>query len=509
MTMQKIILALIAVSLCSGSAAHAQCTGSQFQPNYLGAEVYGYEQYFGNQLWNSDNTGTSFGGPWMLYFTKNFGFHGGAIGTYPSGTPVRDTPLGRVLIGLFVLQNSYSPMATTDDDLSGPIVRWAFPLSYQQYYSNSDLDLECSDLNTFAKFNYTAVYVNGGWLGPTYFQEFSGAWYNESPIERASTIFHEAIHHTGREHDCGSSDSSWQYHGAYYYQTCWLMDYFEEANNFTNSTLKLWAAEQANARMYDGVFCQQPPADVLNWPGAGPFPANYYGGDQPGDNQGNCAPGAVYCGCPKGYVAVPPNGNCLTCSDAGAGVQPNGTCCAPGQVWAAKSNSCCPKNAVAGGGLCCNGGLICGSECCRNGEVCSNGHCSFGQACGNQVCGLVAPVCCGSGSSAVCCTANQCINGQCCPQARACGSTCCGPTQFCNGGTCATGCGQGTDICTAPTGASMCCPLYQCNNPANDNVCTANCCPSGCCAPGQVCCNSTGTPGDLGCHNQSDCFVAQ
>jgi hypothetical protein len=496
---------LIAASVCSGKASYAQCKGSQFQPRFLGSEDYAAERYFGNQLWQANNTPTSYGGKFISYFIPSFGIHGGAVGNYSPLTPIRDTPIGRVLDGLFVLENSYSPMATSDNDLSGPIVRWAFPMSYQQYYDDGNFDLECSDLNTFAQFIYQGVYVDGQWRGPTYFKEGSGAWYNESPIERASTLFHEAIHHTGREHDCGSSDSSWQYNGAYYYQTCWLMDYFEEANNFTNATLKLWAAEQANARMYDGVFCQTPPADVLNWVGAGPFPADSSGGDKPGDNKGQCASGAVYCGCPLGYLAVPPNGNCLTCSAAGAGVQPNGACCPAGQVWATQSKTCCQKGAIANGGLCCEGGTICGSECCTNGEVCSpQGHCGFGQACGNAFCGVAAPVCCGGAS---CCTANQCINNQCCPQSRACGGTCCAANQFCNNGACVNGCPDGMDISTSPTGSTMCCPLYQCST--SDTGCVVNSCPGTCCGQGQVCCTTDGIPGHLGCHSQSACFVAQ
>jgi hypothetical protein len=61
------------------------------------------------------------------------------------------------------------------------------------------------------------------------------------------------------------------------------------------------------------------------------------------------------------------------------------------------------------------------------------------------------------------------------------------------------GCPQGEDISTAPDGTVTCCPLYQCNNPSNDNICVANSCPGGiCCLPNQVCC-PTVLPGHYRC----------
>jgi hypothetical protein len=147
---------------------------------------------------------------------------------------------------------------------------------------------------------------------------------------------------------------------------------------------------------------------------------------------------------------------------------------------------------------------VCGNECCAAGEVCSNGHCGFGQACGNRFCGLGSSCCNGS-----CCN-GTCLNGDaCCPTAQTCGNTCCGAGQFCNNGVCTTGCPDGTDLSTSPTGTEMCCALYECNNPANDNVCVAAACPTSCCAPGQVCCTTDGIPGHLSCNDQSKCFTAQ
>jgi hypothetical protein len=61
------------------------------------------------------------------------------------------------------------------------------------------------------------------------------------------------------------------------------------------------------------------------------------------------------------------------------------------------------------------------------------------------------------------------------------------------------GCPQGEDISTAPDGTVTCCPLYQCDNPSNDNICVANSCPGGiCCLPNQVCC-PTAFPGHYRC----------
>ncbi len=147
---------------------------------------------------------------------------------------------------------------------------------------------------------------------------------------------------------------------------------------------------------------------------------------------------------------------------------------------------------------------VCGSACCASGETCNDGQCGYGQACGNDFCGFGATCCGGS-----CCN-GTCMNGDaCCSTAQTCGDQCCGAGQFCSNGACVTGCPDGTDISTSPTGTELCCPLYQCHNPTNDDVCVAASCNESCCAPGQVCCNSAASPGGLACNDPGQCEIAQ
>jgi hypothetical protein len=99
----------------------------------------------------------------------------------------------------------------------------------------------------------------------------------------------------------------------------------------------------------------------------------------------------------------------------------------------------------------------------------------------------------------ICCPENtKCIGGQCCPIAQSCGSVCCASGQFCTNGSCVSTCPEGEDLSTAPNGTQMCCQLFQCDDPSNDNVCVAASCPGVCCAPQQVCC-PTGSPGIYTC----------
>lgn len=173
--------------------------------------------------------------------------------------------------------------------------------------------------------------------------------------------------------------------------------------------------------------------------------------------------------------------------------------CPPGNV-CVQGGSCCPSNAYCGGSCCPTGQTCrqgsdgafvccdrapCGSMCCDPPYSCVNGQCGF--PCGNTVCGGLTEVCCGGTT----CCSTLCVNGRCCPAQSVCGSACCASGQICTNGRCVTssGCPDGMDYSTAPDGSRTCCQLYQCNNPSNDNICTAAACPGGvCCGPNQVCC---------------------
>jgi hypothetical protein len=197
---------------------------------------------------------------------------------------------------------------------------------------------------------------------------------------------------------------------------------------------------------------------------------------------------------------------------------PGSGCCDSGEACVSDSDpnarqGCCPTDHAACGGNCCaTGDTCCGNTCCGSGSQCLNGVCCpsttkavcNGQccdgACGadgnccpwpNHVCGST---CCGAFNSCiqgVCCpnSTDQVINGQCCGAQNVCGKSCCGYGQTCQNGACvALYCPQGQDFCTQPNGQAMCCNLYQCDNPSNDNICTAGCCNGQCCGAGQKCC---------------------
>jgi len=179
------------------------------------------------------------------------------------------------------------------------------------------------------------------------------------------------------------------------------------------------------------------------------------------------------------------------------------TCCAANDTYC---GGCCPPpGTCAGGKTCCNApDVVCGTNCCdvASGETCTPAR---SRCCGGDL-GLTTTPC---GSD--CCTDGQevCLNDACCPTARACGTTCCAAGDVCNNGTCVLSCPDGEDLCVPPIGNAICCPLYQCDNPANDNICLENCCSGVCCGQGESCCRGTSIGGELGCFAPAGCEMAQ
>jgi hypothetical protein len=208
--------------------------------------------------------------------------------------------------------------------------------------------------------------------------------------------------------------------------------------------------------------------------------------------------------CPAGTFCVDSNAN-------------NPICCTDPNMINCGGECCSPRSCINNGTDCCDNGIICGNNCCRYGEVCNQttGECGFGPPCGDTFCDLDETCCNG-----LCC-AGQCIDRSCCPTAqlcstclyerlkgRVCFQTCCPSGTFCSNNQCIPGCPDGEDVSTAPDGTETCCPLYQCDNPANDNICVAASCSGGtCCSPGQICCY---TKGGFECvSNPEDCEQTQ
>jgi hypothetical protein len=222
--------------------------------------------------------------------------------------------------------------------------------------------------------------------------------------------------------------------------------------------------------------------------------------------------------CPSGqdYCA-----DALTCCDGKCITYNRGTsaetqvCCPkPNVIWgdstpAGNPTCCAPENcrtSSTGKRVCCDH-PPCGDVCCESPATCHNGKCGVGQPCGNTFCGFGEQCCdgkcCGSCCAGGCCPSSDdtCINGHCCSKQQSCGSICCSSGQFCSHGRCMSGCPDGMDLSRAPDGTLTCCPLYQCNNPSNDNICIENSCPGGvCCGPNQVCCPGN-FPGQFRCSN--------
>ena len=201
-----------------------------------------------------------------------------------------------------------------------------------------------------------------------------------------------------------------------------------------------------------------------------------------------CANGEYFTCCPNGQVFC--SGACCngTCMTLNAGTNAENQVCCPTQNVC--GNSCCAPNQTcltspAGQKICCGEQPLCGAVCCESPATCVNGRCGVGAPCGNTFCGF--GTCCGG----ICC-ATACINDVCCPTQSTCGSICCTAGQVCSNGKCVSGCPDGMDFSRAPDGTVACCPLYQCNNPSNDNICTEASCPGGvCCGQNQVCCPTT------------------
>ena len=242
-----------------------------------------------------------------------------------------------------------------------------------------------------------------------------------------------------------------------------------------------------------------------------------------GPTQGLAGVGVVFQCCSSGDSCL--NSTTGTCCEGGFQPCNQSTCC-PSSAPCRDGSICCPTNHVtcitAKGPVCCDQGEdciqnvgccppgnVCGNECCGQGEVCTQngGCCPPSNVCGNNCCssssrcvdantGNCCPELTGIPCGNQCCNAStqRCTDAGCCSIAQACGGTCCPAGSICDAsGQCTSGCPDGEDFSTAPDGTVTCCPLYQCDNPSNDNICVENSCPGGvCCGQNQVCC-----PGDF------------
>jgi hypothetical protein len=208
---------------------------------------------------------------WLPHWWSEHGFANEAsywdegFGSDNSCNP--DKPLGRTMNALYLLKFSFSP-PNAWGDLSGNVIQWGYPYAGEQFVEANAMKAYCGDFSNGMPIKYASTHDS--WP-EDHFEWYMGFFYLENPVERAMSLFHESIHRgTGRGHDCqdGGADTSWAFHGAYYYGVEWLISYYLHANTNTNSTYKTWAAQTANWRIARKFCADDVPSSVKNWAGA-------------------------------------------------------------------------------------------------------------------------------------------------------------------------------------------------------------------------------------------------
>ena len=181
-----------------------------------------------------------------------------------------DEPLGRTMNALFLLKFSFSP-PNDWGVMSGTPIQFGYPYAAAQFVAADGMQAYCGDFDSSGMPQQYATTFSS-WP-EDHFEWYMGFFYLENPVERASSLFHESVHRgTGKDHDndCddGNEDRSWAYHGAYFWATQWLMDYYLRANSNTNHTYRTWAAQNANARIASKFCANDVPKSIKNWAGA-------------------------------------------------------------------------------------------------------------------------------------------------------------------------------------------------------------------------------------------------
>ncbi len=168
-------------------------------------------------------------------------------------------PLGRIFGTLYLLENSFSPKATSLNDWSGSAVKWAYPYSGTVYDDLDDLRCKCRNENWLAMTRY------GFWVNDR-IEYYWRMIYKIHAISRAAVILHEAHHYGIKEgHSCNErQDQNWEDNRPYASETYFLISYYWYANTNTSSTWREYSADRADARIAS-KFCNTPPDWVRNF----------------------------------------------------------------------------------------------------------------------------------------------------------------------------------------------------------------------------------------------------
>lgn len=168
-------------------------------------------------------------------------------------------PLGRTMGALYLLENSYTPKASSLSDWSGPGVKWAYPYSGTVYNGLDDLRQMCFNNDWWA-------YTRWGLFVDDRIEYYWPLTYRVHTIQRGAVVLHEG-HHYGikKDHSCSSTqDSNWSDWRPYASETYYLISYYWSANQHTSTAWKGYAADRADARIA-GKFCNTPPDWVVNF----------------------------------------------------------------------------------------------------------------------------------------------------------------------------------------------------------------------------------------------------
>ena len=233
---------------------HSKAETCYYDPWRLSAELRAIDKYFVSRICVQSTVDK---------YWNTFGFN---KGYWDDGMGWEDCcnwqkPLGRIFGTLYLLENSYSPKATSLSDRSGSAVKWAYPYSGTVYRGLDDLRCKCKNGSWWA-------YTTWGWwfFVDDRIEYYWKMIYEVNAIQRAAVILHEGHHYGIKEdHSCNDSqDRNWEDNRPYTSETYYLISYYWYANRHTSSAWRGYSADRADARIAS-KFCNTPPAWVRNF----------------------------------------------------------------------------------------------------------------------------------------------------------------------------------------------------------------------------------------------------
>jgi hypothetical protein len=167
-----------------------------------------------------------------------------------------DLPLSRTFNAFWLL--NYSADDYDNDQYSNNMLHWGRRFVRDQL---NDLEAECGDGSANATtFNR--------WIFDTEVEVYLPFFYQRDVVGRAATLVHECRHLDGKDHDANfpswsafgaggsGADSSWDYHGAWMYDTLYLWWFYADGRR-TTPALRESAKQRANF-LLDNAFATHP-----------------------------------------------------------------------------------------------------------------------------------------------------------------------------------------------------------------------------------------------------------